>query len=119
MYDIRFLMGTVETGGVGATFNRADRLVLLEPHWMNKAEKQAYARVDRIGNPNPTVHTFRLIADVRIEKAIVARQKRRNALTEGVLDQTLIKWLEEVEQERRERLRQRQEETGEDENRTG
>jgi hypothetical protein len=54
--------------------------------------------VDRIGNPNPTVHTFRLIADVRIEKAIVARQKKRNALTEGVLDQTLINWLEEIDQ---------------------
>jgi hypothetical protein len=31
-YNVRFLIGTVETGGVGVTFNIADRILLLEPH---------------------------------------------------------------------------------------
>jgi hypothetical protein len=52
-YSVRFLIGMVETGGMGATFNMSHRIVLLEPYWTLKAQKQAFGPVDRIGNLNP------------------------------------------------------------------
>jgi hypothetical protein len=100
-YNIHFLIGTVETGGVGVPFNIADPIVLLEPHWTLKAEKQAFGQVDRIGNLNPYIHSYRLAAESRVGGAIILRQRNRNELMAESMDQNMKEYLDKCEEERR------------------
>ena len=55
-------------------------------------EEQAYARIDRMGNLNRQVTTYRLVADARVEVKILQKQARRKAIFQAAIDTTLQEW---------------------------
>ena len=68
-YDTTFLIGTTGILGTGVTLNVAERMVLDCCLYVLRDEEQAYARIDRMGNLNRQVTTYRLVADARVEFA--------------------------------------------------
>jgi len=76
--DVKILIGTTRILGVGLQLTRACNLVLMEPDHHFAHEIQAYARVHRIGQRNPTSFSYRLIdAESEIEQRILKRQADR------------------------------------------
>ncbi|KAJ6171488.1 hypothetical protein N7470_000555 [Penicillium chermesinum] len=75
------LIGTTGTLGTGVTCTRAFRLVLMEPCFMEGAERQAFARIRRIGQQNPRTYGIRLTTDnSECERQIERRQMFRRQL---------------------------------------
>src|SRR2546423_2075641 len=65
-YDTTFLIGTTGILGTGVTLNAAERMVLDCCLYVLRDEEQAYARIDRMGNLNHQVTTYRLVADAPV-----------------------------------------------------
>jgi SNF2 family DNA or RNA helicase len=103
-YDVTFLIGTVGILGTGVTLNTAERLVLDCCLYVRRDENQAYARIDRMGNRNSRVITYRLVTNARVDLKILERQAIRQAIIQAAGDTTLLEWLKALaEQERREK----------------
>jgi hypothetical protein len=75
---------SLKAGGVGITLTAADHIYILDPWWNPAAEDQAADRAHRIGQENP-VFIHRLVARDSVEDKILALQKRKKALAEGVI----------------------------------
>jgi hypothetical protein len=102
-YDVRFLIGTTGILGTGVTLNIAERMVLDGCLYLMRDEDQAYARIDRMGNRNPRVITYRLVTNTWAVLKILQRQARRKAIIRAAEDTTVLQWLRALEeQERRE-----------------
>jgi hypothetical protein len=100
-YSTTFLIGTTGILGTGVSLNVAERMVLDCCLYVMRDEDQAYARIDRMGNLNSRVITYRLIADSRVELKILQRQMRRKAVFQAALDTTLREWLRGLEEQER------------------
>ncbi|MGZ3710896.1 MAG: DEAD/DEAH box helicase, partial [Bdellovibrionota bacterium] len=75
---------SLKAGGVGITLTAADHIYILDPWWNPAAEDQAADRAHRIGQENP-VFIHRLVARDTVEDKILQMQKRKRALSEGVI----------------------------------
>ena len=62
-------------------------------------EDQAYARIDRMGNRNPRVITYRLVTNAWVELKILQRQARRKAIIQAAVDTTVLEWLRALEEQ--------------------
>src|SRR5271163_822054 len=92
-YDTTFLIGTTGILGTGVTLNVAERMVLDCCLYVLRDEEQAYARIDRMGNLNRQVTTYRLVADARVEVKILQKQARRKAIFQAAIDTALQEWV--------------------------
>jgi len=77
--DIRALVMTLKTGGLGLNLTAADYVFILDPWWNSAAESQAIDRTHRIGQANP-VFCYRLIAKDTIEERMLELQRRKSDL---------------------------------------
>lgn len=75
---------SLKAGGVGITLTAADHIYILDPWWNPAAEDQAADRAHRIGQENP-VFIHRLVARDTVEDKILQMQKKKKALSEGVI----------------------------------
>ena len=75
---------SLKAGGVGITLTAADHIYILDPWWNPAAEDQAADRAHRIGQENP-VFIHRLVARDTVEDKILSMQKKKKALSEGVI----------------------------------
>jgi len=100
-YNVRFLIGTVDSMGAGVILHVADRIVLMEPHYTYRAEKQAYDRIDRVGSKHDRLNRFRFVGNTRTELHIVNQNRRRQEIVSRAMDQRLMTWARE-QQEREE-----------------
>jgi SNF2 family DNA or RNA helicase len=75
---------SLKAGGVGITLTAADHIYILDPWWNPAAEDQAADRAHRIGQENP-VFIHRLVARDTVEDKILQMQKKKRALSEGVI----------------------------------
>ncbi|TAQ91345.1 hypothetical protein B7494_g362 [Chlorociboria aeruginascens] len=76
--NYQFLLGPTSLIGQGLQLTRACHLVLFEPDSQHHLEKQAYARINRIGQKNPYSFSYRLVdGDHDAEFAILNRQISR------------------------------------------
>ncbi|KAM4067309.1 DNA repair protein RAD5A [Hirsutella rhossiliensis] len=81
--NIKVMLVTVSSGGVGLDLTRASRVHLLEPQWNPAVENQALARVHRMGQQHPVV-TMRYIVAESIEESprlliMASQSSSRNA----------------------------------------
>jgi SNF2 family DNA or RNA helicase len=111
-FNVRFMIGTVDSMGAGVTLTEADRIVLMEPNHRYRAEKQAYDRIDRIGTRHDRLHHFRFVGNTRTELHIVHRNWRRQEIASKAMDQRLDKWVKE--QQAREEAESRAEAGGDE-----
>jgi len=92
--EVKVLIMTLKTGGVGLNLTAADYVFIFDPWWNRSAETQAIDRVHRIGQTKP-VFSYRLIARGTIEERILLLQEQKVDLVSNVLqgDGDLIKSL--------------------------
>ncbi|GKY98256.1 hypothetical protein MPSEU_000783300 [Mayamaea pseudoterrestris] len=70
-----FLMST-RAGGMGLNLQTADTCILYDSDWNPSADKQAMARVCRIGQTKK-VHTYRLVTEGTVEERMIERAEKK------------------------------------------
>lgn len=75
---------SLRAGGTGLNLTRADTVIHYDPWWNPQVENQATDRAYRIGQENP-VFAYKLVAEDTVEERIIAMQKRKAELAEGIL----------------------------------
>jgi SNF2 family DNA or RNA helicase len=92
--EVKAMIMTLKTGGVGLNLTAADYVFIFDPWWNRSAETQAIDRVHRIGQSRP-VFSYRLIAKDTIEERILELQEQKTDLVSQILssDGDLIKSL--------------------------
>ena len=75
---------SLRAGGTGLNLTEADTVIHYDPWWNPQVENQATDRAYRIGQQQP-VFVYKMIAEGTVEEKIVAMQKRKAALAEGIL----------------------------------
>ena len=102
-YDTTFFIGMTGVLGTGVALNAAERMMLDCYLYVLRDEEQAYARIDRIGNLNHQVTTYRLVADARAEVKTLQKRARRKAIFQAAIDTTLQEWVKALgDEEKRE-----------------
>lgn len=84
------LLISLRAGGVGLNLTHASVVYLMEPAWNPAQESQAVDRLHRLGQTRP-VKVIRLIAQQSVEANMLEIQKRKLALANLSLAQTLTK----------------------------
>lgn len=79
--EVKVMIMTLKTGGVGLNLTAASYVYILDPWWNPASENQAIDRTHRIGQKNP-VFCYRLIARDSIEERILDLHSRKSELFE-------------------------------------
>ena len=83
--NVNIFLISLKAGGVGLNLTEANKLWLVDPWWNPSIENQARDRVYRLGQVRP-VQVFRFVMKGSIEERILELQKKKEALSEGVLN---------------------------------
>ena len=75
---------SLKAGGTGLNLTAADYVIHYDPWWNPAVEEQATDRTHRIGQTQ-AIFSYKLIARGTVEEKILALQKRKKELAEGVL----------------------------------
>eukprot|EP01091_Cochliopodium_minus_P012520 TRINITY_DN3809_c0_g1_i2.p1 TRINITY_DN3809_c0_g1~~TRINITY_DN3809_c0_g1_i2.p1 ORF type:complete len:672 (+),score=231.22 TRINITY_DN3809_c0_g1_i2:113-2128(+) len=81
---VNIFLISLKAGGVGLNLTEANKLWLIDPWWNPAIDRQAIERVYRLGQKR-NVQVLRLIMEGSIEEKIIELQKKKEALSEGVL----------------------------------
>lgn len=76
---------SLKAGGVGLNLTAADTVIHFDPWWNPAVEAQATDRAHRIGQKN-VVTSIKLIARDTVEERVLAMQKRKRELLDGMVD---------------------------------
>jgi len=90
---------SLRAGGTGLNLTEADTVIHYDPWWNPQVENQATDRAYRIGQDKP-VFACKLVAADTVEERIIAMQKRKAELADGILsgeggDSTTLEFGEE------------------------
>lgn len=75
---------SLKAGGTGLNLTTADTVIHYDPWWNPAVERQATDRAHRIGQDKP-VFVYKLITEGTVEDKIATLQKRKQALTDSLL----------------------------------
>ncbi|OQE26963.1 hypothetical protein PENFLA_c006G08157 [Penicillium flavigenum] len=75
--DIKVMISSLRTGGVGLNLTMANKCILVDPWWNEAIQDQAYCRLYRIGQPRP-VEYVQVVAKVSIELWMMSLQKEKS-----------------------------------------
>ncbi|MEM0968664.1 MAG: DEAD/DEAH box helicase [Verrucomicrobiota bacterium] len=78
---------SLRAGGTGLNLTEADTVIHYDPWWNPQVENQATDRAYRIGQEKP-VFVYKMIAENSVEEKILAMQRKKAVLAEGVLSNT-------------------------------
>lgn len=76
---------SLKAGGTGLNLTEADYVFILDPWWNPAVERQAMDRTHRIGQDKP-VFVYKFITRDTIEEKIVNLQKRKQKVSDDLLD---------------------------------
>ena len=74
---------SLKAGGTGLNLTAADTVIHYDPWWNPAVEDQATDRAHRIGQDKP-VFVYKLIVAGSVEEKILALQRRKKALADGL-----------------------------------
>ncbi|KAJ5706162.1 hypothetical protein N7536_001851 [Penicillium majusculum] len=74
--DIKIMISSLKTGGVGLNLTMANKCILVDPWWNEAIQDQAYCRLYRIGQPR-VVESVQVVAKGSIDDYMVELQKRK------------------------------------------
>jgi SNF2 family DNA or RNA helicase len=77
---------SLKAGGTGLNLTAADTVIHYDPWWNPAVENQATDRAHRIGQTK-SVFVYKLMTVGTVEEKILALQKRKQALVEGLLNE--------------------------------
>jgi SNF2 family DNA or RNA helicase len=75
---------TLKAGGTGLNLTSADTVIHYDPWWNPAVQAQATDRAYRIGQERP-VFVYNLIVAGSVEERMLALQRRKRALADGIL----------------------------------
>jgi len=78
---------TLKAGGTGLNLTSADTVIHYDPWWNPAVQAQATDRAYRIGQERP-VFVYNLIVAGSVEERMLALQRRKRALADGILAPT-------------------------------
>ncbi len=81
--EVPLFLLSLKAGGVGLNLTAADTVFIYDPWWNPAVENQAIDRAYRIGQDKP-VFIYKLVCEGTVEERIIALQKRKADLAEGV-----------------------------------
>ncbi|MFW8601887.1 DEAD/DEAH box helicase [Desulfobacterota bacterium M19] len=82
--DIKVLVMTLKTGGIGLNLTAADTIFIFDPWWNMAAENQAVDRSHRIGQEH-TVFCYKLLCRHTIEEKMVELQEKKRELMDAIV----------------------------------
>ncbi len=85
--EVKVLIMTLKTGGVGLNLTAASYVYIMDPWWNLASENQAIDRTHRIGQKN-SVFCYRFISRGTIEEKILELQDKKKALFENLFSKT-------------------------------
>ncbi len=96
--NVKVLIMTLKTGGVGLNLTSADMVYIYDPWWNVAAENQAIDRTHRIGQKK-TVFCYKLVTKGTIEERILELQEQKKALFDNIIggDSSSVKTLTETD----------------------
>ncbi|CAG8002130.1 unnamed protein product [Penicillium nalgiovense] len=74
--DIKIMISSLKTGGVGLNLTMANKCILVDPWWNEAIQDQAYCRLYRIGQPRP-VEYVQIVAKASIDSWMINLQKEK------------------------------------------
>lgn len=80
----------IDAGGLGINLQSAQVVILMEPQFKPSTEKQAVARVRRMGQTRK-VHAHRLIAQKTVDEALVALVEAKSKIFDDYAQQSAVK----------------------------
>jgi superfamily II DNA or RNA helicase len=81
--EVPLFLISLRAGGTGLNLTAADTVIHYDPWWNPAVEDQATDRAHRIGQDKP-VFVYRLIVSGSVEERMLALQKRKRELAEGI-----------------------------------
>lgn len=84
--EVPLFLISLKAGGTGLNLTAADTVIHYDPWWNPAVENQATDRAHRIGQDKP-VFVYKLIANGTVESRIVALQKQKQDLVDGILSE--------------------------------
>lgn len=79
---------SLKAGGTGLNLTEADTVIIYDPWWNPAVENQAIDRAHRIGQDKP-VFIYKLVVENSVEEKMIAMQKKKQRLAEGVYSGSL------------------------------
>ncbi|KAF2273008.1 uncharacterized protein EI97DRAFT_425181 [Westerdykella ornata] len=83
--EVRVLLASLRCGGLGLNLTMASRVIMVDPWWNSAAEQQAFCRVFRIGQANPTFMT-RFCVRNTVDERIISMQERKQAEIDEIME---------------------------------
>ena len=90
--NVRFLVGTPQTGGYGITLTGASTMIYYSNGYDLEKRQQSEARIDRIGQDKPMTYIDLIAEDTIDDKIVVALRKKVNIATE-IMGEELKQWI--------------------------
>ncbi|PWJ60357.1 helicase-like protein [Dyadobacter jejuensis] len=82
--ELKLFLISLKAGGLGLNLTAADYVFILDPWWNPAIEAQAVDRAHRIGQDR-TVFTYKFITKNTVEEKILALQKSKKQLADGLI----------------------------------
>jgi SNF2 family DNA or RNA helicase len=86
--EIKVMLMTLKTGGLGLNLTASDIVFIFDPWWNVAAETQAIDRTHRIGQ-NKVVFSYKLVAKDSIEEKILKLQEQKKELVDDIITSDL------------------------------
>ncbi|KAF3027762.1 hypothetical protein E8E15_008686 [Penicillium rubens] len=99
--DIKVMISSLRTGGVGLNLTMANKCILMDPWWNEAIQNQAYCRLYRIGQPRP-VEYVQVVAKVSIDSWMMRLQKEKTRNIDRLFSKEALKEILGVSEDVRE-----------------
>ena len=90
--NVRFLVGTPQTGGYGITLTGASTMIYYSNGYDLEKRQQSEARIDRIGQKKPMTY-IDIIAEKTVDEKIVTSLKKKVNIATQVMGEELKAWI--------------------------
>ncbi|KAJ5951840.1 uncharacterized protein N7479_010253, partial [Penicillium vulpinum] len=88
--DIKVMISSLKTGGVGLNLTMANKCILVDPWWNEAVQDQAYCRLYRIGQPR-SVEYVQIVAKASIDRWMISLQEEKSQNIRQVLSTDSLK----------------------------
>ena len=83
--NIKILLTTIQSGGIGLNLTEASRVIILDPWWNQAREQQAFCRIYRIGQDEETCLTRFCVKDT-VDEAMLNMQSSKQIEIDDIFD---------------------------------
>jgi SNF2 family DNA or RNA helicase len=90
--DVRFIIGTPQTGGYGITLTEADTMVYYSNGYDLEKRTQSEARINRIGQKRKMTYVD-IICEKTVDEKIVKALRKKINIASQIMGEELKKWI--------------------------